>query len=363
MLESSSIPYQFSSRIAPNATSLSIFGVLLLIVLFPLTLMAQRSETVVAKVGGEEITQAEVDDTVSSQIYALDQQLFNLRKAALNNLIGRKIIEREAARQKLAVDQLKSKWMAGEVTIDQAQVTDLYQKNLPAFGLMNPEEAKEKLRLDLEAQSRLKRFREELSALREKTTVEILLEEPRLRVTKSRDLRASKGPADAKVVITEFSDFQCPYCKEVQATLRKVLEAHSSDVRLDFRNLPLEGHPFALTAARSAHCGGKQGAFWKFHDALFESVEPSSEKVLGIAQKLGLNVSAFKSCLESPETESAIGADLKEAQRLGLDGTPSFIINGKLLLGVASFEEFNNAILRELKKLTAQELGSSTSRK
>jgi protein-disulfide isomerase len=362
MFESSSIPYQFSSRIAHNAYSLLILGFLLLAVLSPLTLRAQSRETVVAKVVGQEITQAEVDDTVSSQVYALEQQLFNLRKAALNNLIARKIIAREAVKQKLAVDQLKSKWMAGEVSIDQAQVNDLYQKNLSAFGLMNPEEAKEKLRLDLEAQTRLKRFREELSALREKTAVEILLEEPQLRVTKSRDLMASKGPANAKVVITEFSDFQCPYCKEVQATLRKVLEEHSSDVRLDFRNLPLEGHPFALGAARSAYCGGKQGAFWKIHDALFESAEPSSEKVLDIVQKLGLDVTVFKSCLESSETESAIGADLKEAHRLGLDGTPSFLINGKLLLGVASFEEFNNAILRELKKLTSQELGSSTSR-
>jgi protein-disulfide isomerase len=363
MLESSSIPYQFSSRIAHNAISLSIFGFLFLTVLFPQTLKAQGRETVVAKIGGQEITQSEVDETVSSQIYALEQQLFNLRNTALNNLIARKIIEREAAKEKLAVNQLKSKWMAGEVTIDQAQVNDLYQKNQAAFGLMNPEEAKEKLRLDIEAQTRLKRFREELSALREKTTVEILLEEPRLRVTKSRDLTASKGPANAKVVITEFSDFQCRYCKEVQATLRKVLEEHSSDVRLDFRNLPLEGHPFALTAARSAYCGGKQGAFWKFHDALFEAEEPTSEKVLDIVRKLGLDVTAFKSCLESSETESAIGADLKEAHRLGLDGTPSFIINGKLLLGVASLDEFNNAILRELKKLTSQDLGASTSRK
>jgi predicted DsbA family dithiol-disulfide isomerase len=84
---------------------------------------------------------------------------------------------------------------------------------------------------------------------------------------------------------------------------------------------------------------------------------------LDIVQKLCLDVTAFKSCLQSPETESAIGADLKEANRLGLDGTPSFIINGKLLLGVASLDEFNNAILRELRKLTSQDVGSSTSRK
>ena len=80
MLESSSIPYQFSSRIAHNAISLSIFGFLFLTVLFPQTLKAQGRETVVAKIGGLEITQSEVDDTVSSQIYALEQQLFNLRK-------------------------------------------------------------------------------------------------------------------------------------------------------------------------------------------------------------------------------------------------------------------------------------------
>ena len=167
------------------------------------------------------------------------------------------------------------------------------------------------------------------------------------------------GPANARVTLVEFSDFQCPYCRQVQSTLKEVLKQHPEDVRLEFKHLPLEGHPFALSAARSAFCGGKQGAFWKFHDELFTSPSLSTQLIAGIALKLGLNQKEFDECVSSQESQSAISRDLQEARRLGLDGTPSFIINGKPLLGAASLEEFNEAIARELTPLTTVDLNLS----
>jgi predicted DsbA family dithiol-disulfide isomerase len=307
-----------------------------------------QAQSIVAKVGGDPITQQQVDDSVGNQVYALERQLFALRKTALDNLISRKILEREAARQKLSIEQLKNRWMEGEVKIDIAQLEDLFQQNKAAFGLMNPDEVREKLRLDLEAQVRLKRYREALSALREKTLVDVLLEEPRIGWLHSTDVFASKGRPDARVVITEFSDFQCPYCRAVQAILDQVLKAHPDDVRLEFKNLPLEGHAFAFTAARSAFCGGKQGAFWKFHDALFNSSSLSQQRIANIPRELGLNLQDFQACMSSPDSQTAINADLMEAGRLGLEGTPSFIINGRPLPGGATVEAFNEAIAREL---------------
>jgi protein-disulfide isomerase len=320
---------------------------------------AQSGETVVARVDGNNITQREVDDSVGSQIYALEQQLFTLRNTALNNLVSRKVLEIEAARQNISIEQLKSKWMAGDVKVDASEVEDLFQKNRSAFRLLNPDEAKEKLRIDLEGQVRLKRYREALNAVRQNTRIEILLDEPRLRLMRGNNVAASKGRSDARVVITEFSDFQCPYCKQVQATLKEVLKQHSDDVRLEFKHLPLEGHPFALTAARSAFCAGKQGVFWEFHDELFNSSSISQQTIAAIAAKLRLQQKEFDVCLTSPESQAAVTRDLQEARRLGLDGTPSFIINGKPFLGAASLEEFNEAIARELNRLTTQNLNLS----
>jgi predicted DsbA family dithiol-disulfide isomerase len=307
-----------------------------------------QAQSILAKVGGEPITEQQVDDSLGNQLYTLQRQLFALRKTALDNLISRKILEREAARQKLSIEQLKNRWMDGEVNVDPARIEDLFQQNKAAFGLMNPDEVREKLRLDLEAQVRLKRYRDALSTLREKTLVEVLLEEPRVGLQQSSDTFASKGRSDAKIVITEFSDFQCPYCRAVQATLNQVLNQHPDDVRLEFRNLPLEGHPFAFVAARSAFCGGKQGAFWKFHDALFTSASLSQQRIENIPRELGLNLQKFQACMSSPDSQTAINADLMEARRLGLEGTPSFLINGRPLLGGATVEAFNEVIAREL---------------
>jgi protein-disulfide isomerase len=323
------------------------------------TIRAQNSETLAARVGSDTITRRELDESLGSQLYTLEQQLFAIKKAALNNLISRKLLESEAARQKVSVAELKTKWMAGEVKVDPAQVEELFQKNRSAFGLISADEIREKLRLDLESQVRLKRYRDALNALREKNNIQVLLDEPRLSLLNSSDVTPSKGPADAKIVITEFSDFQCPYCKQVQITLKEVLKQHADEVRLEFKHLPLEGHPFAFVAAQSAFCGGKQGAFWKFHDALFDSSSLTQQTFATISHSLGLNQTDFEACLTSQESQAAIMSDLQEARRLGLDGTPSFIINGKPLLGAATVEDFNEAIARELNKLTTNDLNLS----
>ena len=323
-------------------------------------LNAQSSnETIVARVNNQNITLANVDETVTSQIYALQQQLFAIRKTALENLITKTLVESEATRQKLSIDRLKAKWMEGPVTVDSTKVTDLYQKNASAFGLMNPDEAKEKLRLDLEAQARLKKYRDTINALRQSTRIEILLDEPRMALTPAPKDIAFKGAANAKVFITEFSDFQCPFCKEVQTNLGRVLEKYAADVRLEFRNLPIETHPFANLAARAAYCGGQQGAFWPFHDELFRTNELSEQTIRAIAHNLKLNTQEFETCLSTQDTYAAIAADLKEARRLGINGTPSFIINGKLLLGAPTVEEFDRAIQQELSRSITSNLNVS----
>lgn len=322
------------------------------------TVRAQDPQTVGARVGEQIITQQEIDEPVSGQIYSLQQQLFALRRTTLNNLITKKIIEAEANRQRLSIDELKNQWMSGPVVVDQVHVNELYLKNRSAFGQMSADEAKEKLRLDLEAQVRLKRYRDRIAALRQKTRIDVLLEEPRLIVSKNLNSAAAKGPANAIVVITEFSDFQCPFCKEVQATVSRVMQAYTDHVRLEFRSLPLEIHPFAFTAAKASYCGGKQGAFWQIHDALFAARDPSQSTVTEIVDNLKLKTAQFEQCMSSTESQGAVTADLAEARRLGIEGTPTFIINGKLLRGAVSFEEFSNVIEHELQSARVR---SSTS--
>lgn len=337
-----------SRATSPRCSLLS--GLLLLHVLSVASMVfGQERNAVVAIVDGRTITQGEVDDSIPNKVFSLQQQLFALRKAALDNLISRMLLENEASQKRISLDDLKQRMLAGQVSVSATQVEELYTENLVAFALMSPEEAKAKLRLDLEAQARLKRYREELAKLRAAARVELLLREPRLPAPTASSSSASTGPADAQVVITEFSDFQCPYCKAVQPVLKEILRQYPNQIRLDFKHLPLEQHPLAAISAQAAFCAAKQGAFWQYQDALFGSTDLTTELLDVTAARSGLDLDAFRKCLASPESRLAVIADMREARRLGIDSTPTFLINGKLLRGAVGLEQFKVAIERELR--------------
>jgi hypothetical protein len=313
-------------------------------------------EDVVATVNGLPITVREVDATAAQKIFALQQQIFALRKSALENLIVRRILEIESARRNLSVDAFKKTLLDQPVDVLPSQIEELYAENLSVFALMGADEAKEKLRLDLESQGRLKKYREELAKLRKSFAVESFLEEPRLPIPVANQ-SASLGNLNALIVITEFSDFQCPYCKSVQSTIKQLLREYGDKIRLEFKHLPLEQHPLARISAQAVFCSGKQRRFWEYHDVLFGSDDLSREFLNVAATKAGLQLSLFQECLDSAESRLAIAADLQEAKRLGIDSTPTFLINGKLLRGAASFDQFKLTIDRELKSSRTSSAG------
>ena len=139
---------------------------------------SQTPETVVASVNNIEITQQQLDDSVSARIYPLQQQLYAIRKAALENLVTTKILESEAAARGVSIEELRRQLTLGEIKVAQSQVEEAYAQNASFFAAMSPDEARERLRLDLENQERMKYYRAGLDALRKKWTVRMNLAPP-----------------------------------------------------------------------------------------------------------------------------------------------------------------------------------------
>ena len=136
-----------------------------------------------------------------------------------------------------------------------------------------------------------------------------------------------KGNSSARVVVIEYSEFQCPFCakffKETWADLNAKYVA-SGKVLWAFRNLPLEQiHPLAVKAAEAAQCAGVQNRFWEMHDTLFESQKLDLPSVYEHSRKIGLNEEQFKSCLDGTTTEK-VRADMAQARAVGVSGTPTF---------------------------------------
>ena len=331
----------------------------LLILLLAAPAFGQAPETVVASVNNIEITQKQVDESVATRIYPLQQQLYAIRKAALDNLVTAKILESEAAVRDLSIEELRRQLTFGEINVTRAQVEEAYTQNASFFASMSPDEARERLRLDLETQARMKHYRTGLEALRRKWTVTLNLPPPSFALELDDGLSPAKGSSKPLVTIIEFSDFECPFCGAVQNTLRQIVQSYGRDVRLVFKHLPSEGHRNSLPAARAAYCAAEQDRFWQFHDALFVAKNLSPPVFTQIATELGLGLPKFQACLSSEQSRAAIVKDLETARLFRIESTPSFIVNGKLIQGALSFADFQKIIEHELSQRANQKQSST----
>ncbi|AZA54622.1 DsbA family protein [Chryseobacterium sp. G0201] len=141
----------------------------------------------------------------------------------------------------------------------------------------------------------------------------------------------TQGNQDADLVIVEYGDYQCPYCGAAYPVLKELMSQFGNQIKFVFRNFPLsEMHQYARPAALAAEAANLQGKFWEMHDAIYENQEYLNENfLLELAQKLHLNINQFKTDLEKPELAEKIDADFESGIISGVNGTPSFFVNGK----------------------------------
>ena len=331
----------------------------LLILLLAASAFGQAPDAVVASVNNIEITQKQVDETIATRIYPLQQQLYAIRKAALDNLVTAKILESEAAARGISIEELRRQLTLGEINVTRAQVEEAYTQNASFFASMSPDESRERLRLDLETQARMKYYRAGLEALRKKWTVNLSLPPPSFALELDDGISPAKGSSKPTVTIVEFSDFECPFCSAVQSTLKQIVQSYGRDVRLIFKHLPSEGHRNSLPAARAAYCAAEQDRFWQFHDALFASKNLSPPVFTQIATDLGLGLPKFQACVDSEQSRAAIVKDIETARLFRIESTPSFIVNGKLIQGALSFADFQKIIEHELSQRANQKQSST----
>ena len=139
-----------------------------------------------------------------------------------------------------------------------------------------------------------------------------------------------KGKKNAPVVLVEYGDFECPYCRQAYPIVKDVQEIEGNKLKFVFRNFPLsETHPHALHAAYAAEASAKQGKFWEMHDLLFENQEALEDHDLfSYAKKLNINLRQFDKDMKSEKTAKDVGNDFLSGVKSGVNGTPTFFING-----------------------------------
>jgi protein-disulfide isomerase len=157
-----------------------------------------------------------------------------------------------------------------------------------------------------------------------------------------------RGPKTAPVRIVEFSDFQCPFCAELQKTLDQVLKAFPNEVQLVYKQYPLNIHAYARQAAAASLIAHGQGKFWEMHDRLFQNFSSiNDDNIRRWAREIGLNMAEFDRGLQSGRMEAAIQKDMADGAAAKVMGTPTLFINGRRLRD-RSFEGFKKVIQEEL---------------
>ncbi len=271
------------------------------------------------------------------------------RRKALDAVLGGYLLQREAASRGMSVERL----LAAELPKRAAPVTDgeirqMYERSLPLPGGMSFDQVKPMATTYLQQQHLDDARTRFVGELRESAHVTIRLEPPRQPVANT-DVDPARGFASAPIQLVEFSDFECPYCKQLEPVLTRIRDKYGDRLRLVWKDFPLPIHSQARGAAEAARCAGDQGHFWEYHDLLFanqQSLAPDDLKRHAATMKLDLG--QFAACFERGQHRAEVTADLEEGTRQGIEATPTVFINGRAVIGAQPFDVYETLIQEEL---------------
>lgn len=308
---------------------------------------------VLATVGEEQITLADVRDRAGTALDQVETQYLRSRsriiETVLDAIVRERALAHEARRQNRTVQDLVAAEAGPRLNPTDAEVAMWYQENASRLD----GRPLEQIRQQIVAHLREQRMRAAEQKLEQRISQElkVAVNFQGYRAALDNEGAPSLGRPGAPVTVVEFSDFQCPYCRGFAPTLKQLAAEFGDQVHVVYRQFPITSiHPLAFKAAEASLCAHEQGKFWQLHDLIFEeqtriAVSDLKDK----ARRAGIDQRTFDSCLDSSQYAERVRRDMEEAQRLGVTGTPAVFINGVQLEGGAvPYEIVAEAVRREL---------------
>jgi protein-disulfide isomerase len=309
---------------------------------------------VVATVGNISITLADVDVKAMQQpanefgTTKLVLAIYEARRNAIDEIAGEKLIDMEAKARGVATAAVIDQEITSKIqTVTDADVVAWYNANQSRVQGAALEQVRAPIRNLLIQQRSAVAYQSFIEQLKLKTPVRVSLEPPRQKIATADS--PALGSSSAPIELVEFSDFQCPFCYRAHPTVKQVLSTYGSKIRFVYRNYPLPNHPNARPAAEAAQCANEQGQFWPYHDRLFaDQTKLGDNDLKASAAALGLDAGKFNACFDSHKYKARVDADMQAGNEAGVNGTPAFFINGRMLSGAQPYDEFKKIIDEEL---------------
>lgn len=317
--------------------------------LLPSAALADAPTDVVATVGDQSITRADLEKAVKAQLIEVDNQRYEILEEGLNNMVSEKLLAMKAKEENKTPEDFQKELMQATVAEpSDAEVQKVYDENKEQLGGKTLDEVKGRIVEYLKNQARAQKAQALLAELKEKYKTSIKLTPPVVEVSDAG--RASRGAgADAPIKIVAFSDYECPFCKKAELVVDQVMKAYEGKIRYVHRDYPLPFHKAARPAAEAARCAGEQDKFWEAHDALFKA-QITETNVVDTVVAAGADKAKLEACLADGHIKPMIDEDMTAGGEVGVSGTPAFFINGRMLSGAQPFERFKDIIDAELAK-------------
>lgn len=306
---------------------------------------------VVAKIGGENITEEELmgDDKLS--FFDLKKKEYDLKMTQLNQLLIKKLIGNEAKKANMDLDAYIQKNVTkGEIKISDAEYKKFVKEKQIPEAQIN-EQLKTRIFAYLKEQKKDQLIEGYVAKLTKSQPVEVYFKKPRMNVNVEVGQAPVWGNTKAAVTIIEFSDFQCPFCSRAATTVSEIKKKYSGKVQIAFKHFPLPMHKDARPAAEASMCVHEQGGdkFWKFHDLAFKAQDKlDKDSLQKLAKDSGADVKKFNACLEAKKFASVVDSEMAYGEKLGVRSTPTFFINGQLVAGALPIEQISEIIDEEL---------------
>jgi protein-disulfide isomerase len=314
------------------------------------------NDVAIADINGKTVYVSDLEHQFPSPLFQARTTYFDAERRVLDQFIDQYLLDEQARKENLTVAELLEKHVDNTIAKDPSEEALRFY-----YEGIDTTESYEALRPKIIKAIRDRRIAKAKAAYLQSLHAEakIILHLAPPRASLSMKEAPTRGPANARVTLLEYADYQCPYCQQIQPAIEKLEQDFKGTIDFVYKDFPLPMHANAEKAAEASQCARLQGKYWEYHDQLEKTKQLDPAALKSHARTLQLDTAAFDKCLDNGETADVVKATASEAENLQLQGTPTFFVNGRYVSGTVSYEKLRGVIEEELS--ASQASGRATS--
>ena len=306
---------------------------------------------VMLEIDGKKITMADIEKKNPTAFFQARNNFHEAQKKVVEEFVEGYLMEEQAKKEGLTGEQMFEKHVVAKLPKEPSEeALRVYFEGVEtkdSFETIRPKI------VDALRSRRLSKLKAEyIKSVRDNSKILMRVGPPRADISlKNTPMR---GPANAAIVMVEYADYECPYCQQIQPVIEQLEKEYAGKLAFAYKDMPLPMHANAPKAAEATHCAEAQGKYWEMHDHISKTKMLDMASLKDAARTLKLDIQAYNKCLDSGEKAGIVKDMAAEAAALGVQGTPTFVVNGRYFSGTPDYAQLKAVIDEELAMVAQQ---------